>query len=45
MSPKRSILLWYVLTIVTFGIGSLIWYYLINRDAKLLAGNKSWSLR
>ncbi len=39
----RNIALWYVISIVTFGIGFLVWYYKLNSDAKRLAGNKSWS--
>jgi Domain of unknown function (DUF4234) len=43
MPAKRNIVLWYVLMVVTFGIGALVWYYLINRDAKTLARNDTWS--
>jgi hypothetical protein len=43
MPGKRNIVLWYVISIVTLGIGGLVWYYLINADAKRLAQNKGWS--
>lgn len=43
MPSKRNVLAWYAISIVTFGIGGLVWYYLVNRDAKQLAGNKGWS--
>lgn len=43
MISKRSILLWYVLAFFTAGILGIVWYYLINRDAKTLAANKTWS--
>ncbi len=37
MINRRSILLWYVLSFVTFGIAWFIWYYKLNADAKHLA--------
>ena len=40
---ERNIVLWYVISIVTFGIGFVVWYYLINKDAKTLARNTAWS--
>jgi len=40
---ERSIVLWYILTIVTFGIGGIVWYYKLNADAKRLAHNNAWS--
>jgi hypothetical protein len=40
---ERNILLWYVISFVTLGIGGLFWYGFINGDAKRLAHNKSWS--
>jgi hypothetical protein len=40
---ERNIALWYVVSIVTFGIGFIVWYYLLNKDAKALARNKAWS--
>jgi uncharacterized membrane protein len=40
---ERNIVLWYVVSILTFGIGLIVWYYLLNKDAKTLARNKSWS--
>jgi hypothetical protein len=43
MPSKRNIALWYVITVVTLGIGGLVWYYTINADAKRLAKNKAWS--
>jgi hypothetical protein len=39
----RNIFLWYVLTVVTLGIGGIVWYYKLNADAKRLAQNKTWS--
>jgi hypothetical protein len=38
----RSIVLWYVVGVVTFGIGFVVWFYKLNSDAKTLAGNASW---
>jgi Domain of unknown function (DUF4234) len=35
--------LWYVLTVVTIGIAGIVWYYKLNKDAKILTGNKQWS--
>jgi hypothetical protein len=43
MPKQRNIVLWYVISIVTLGIGGLVWYYLINADAKRLAQHKGWS--
>jgi hypothetical protein len=43
MAGKRNIVLWYVLSIVTLGICGIIWYYLINADAKKIAKNNAWS--
>ena len=43
ITSKRNILLWYVLTIFTAGIGGIVWYYKINKDAKILADSKTWS--
>lgn len=43
MPSRRNFWLWYLISIVTLGIGGLVWYYLINNDAKKLANNKSWS--
>lgn len=43
MPPRRSIVIWYLVTILTLGIGGLVWYYKLNADAKKLAGNKAWS--
>jgi hypothetical protein len=40
---ERNIVLWYVVSIVTIGIGFIVWYYLLNKDAKTLANNKAWS--
>ncbi|MCW2965416.1 MAG: hypothetical protein JWO17_2668 [Actinomycetia bacterium] len=40
---ERNIVLWYVVSILTFGIGFIVWYYLLNKDAKALANNKAWS--
>jgi hypothetical protein len=40
---ERNIVLWYVVSILTFGIGLIVWYYLLNKDAKTLARNKRWS--
>jgi heme/copper-type cytochrome/quinol oxidase subunit 2 len=40
---ERNILLWYVVGIVTIGIGFVVWYYRLNKDAKDLAQNKGWS--
>jgi uncharacterized protein DUF4234 len=34
---ERSILVWYLLSFVTLGIASLVWYYKMNADAKQLA--------
>jgi Domain of unknown function (DUF4234) len=41
--PTRNIVVWYVVGIVTLGIGFLVWYYTINKDAKTLARDKGWS--
>lgn len=38
----RSIVLWYVVGVVTLGIGFIVWFYKLNADAKLLARNESW---
>jgi hypothetical protein len=43
MLQKRSIGLWYLISILTLGLGALVWYYKLNADAKALARNKSWS--
>jgi hypothetical protein len=43
MQGRRNIALWYVVSIVTLGIGALVWYYKVNADAKRLAQNKAWS--
>jgi len=43
VTRKRNLWLWYLLSIVTLGIAALLWYYMINKDAKRLASNKSWS--
>lgn len=43
MPSRRNYWIWYAVTIVTLGIGSVVWYYLINRDAKRLADEKRWS--
>ncbi len=43
MPGTRNFWLWYLISIVTLGIGGLVWYYLINRDAKILARNNAWS--
>jgi hypothetical protein len=40
---QRSILLWYVISLVTLGIGGLVWYFKLNKDAKQLSNNKGWS--
>ena len=40
---QRNILLWYLLSVVTLGIGGLVWYYKLNSDSKQLAQNKAWS--
>ena len=40
---ERNIVLWYVVSILTVGIGFIVWYYLLNKDAKTLAHNKAWS--
>lgn len=40
---QRNIALWYVVSIVTVGIGAIVWYYKLNADAKRLSGNKAWS--
>jgi uncharacterized membrane protein len=39
---RRNIVAWYVLGVVTFGIGFVVWYYKLNADAKQLAGNATW---
>jgi hypothetical protein len=43
MPGKRNIVLWYIISIVTLGIGGLVWYYKINAHAKRIAQNKGWS--
>lgn len=43
MPARRNLFAWYVIAVVTLGIGSIVWYYKINADAKRLAQNKSWS--
>ena len=43
VARKRNFWLWYLLSIVTLGIGALVWYYKINKDARTLAANKAWS--
>lgn len=40
---KRNILLWYVIGIITIGIGFIVWYYGLNKQAKQLADHKGWS--
>jgi len=40
---QRNFWIWYLLSIVTLGIAGLVWYYLINNDAKKLARNNAWS--
>jgi hypothetical protein len=40
---ERNVVLWYVVSILTAGIGFIVWYYLINKDAKTLARNTTWS--
>jgi Domain of unknown function (DUF4234) len=42
-APTRNIVVWYVVGILTLGIGFLVWYYKINKDAKTLARDKGWS--
>jgi hypothetical protein len=39
---RRSIVAWYVVGVVTFGIGFVVWFYKLNADAKRLARNESW---
>lgn len=43
MPSQRNIWLWYAISIVTLGIGAIVWYYKLNADAKKLAKNKAWS--
>jgi hypothetical protein len=43
MIGRRSIALWYVISILTLGIGGIVWYYKLNNDAKALADNRAWS--
>ena len=43
MIGRRNIFLWYVISIVTLGIMGIVWYYKLNKDAKTLANNDSWS--
>jgi hypothetical protein len=43
MTSKRSIPLWYAVTILTLGIGWIVWYYKINKDAKTITGHRGWS--
>jgi membrane protease YdiL (CAAX protease family) len=40
---ERNILIWYIVGVITFGIGFVVWYYKINKDAKILAENRAWS--
>jgi hypothetical protein len=40
---QRNILVWYLLTIVTLGIGGIVWFYKLNADAKRLANDNAWS--
>lgn len=40
---ERSIVAWYLIGILTFGIGFLVWYYKLNKDAKIYADNDTWS--
>lgn len=37
MIDRRSIAIWYLLSIVTLGIAGIVWYYKMNADAKNLA--------
>jgi fatty acid desaturase len=41
-AKPRNIVFWYILSIVTFGLGTLLWTYELNIDAKLLRGNEKW---
>jgi hypothetical protein len=34
---RRNILVWYLVSFVTLGIASLVWYFKVNADAKRLA--------
>ena len=34
---ERNIVLWYVVSILTFGIALIVWYYLLNKDANARA--------
>jgi hypothetical protein len=43
MPSNRNIAIWYLISIVTLGIGAIVWYYTLNADAKKLARNKAWS--
>jgi hypothetical protein len=43
MPGKRNIVLWYVISIVTLGLAMIVWYYKLNKDAKVLARNDEWS--
>jgi uncharacterized membrane protein len=43
MPSNRSIVLWYFISLVTVGIGAIVWYYKLNADAKRLARNNAWS--
>src|SRR5262249_20532523 len=40
---QRNIFLWYVISILTIGIGFVVWYYHLNADAKKLARHNAWS--
>ncbi len=40
---ERNITVWYVVSIVTLGIGFIVWYYVLNADAKKIAQHKGWS--
>jgi Domain of unknown function (DUF4234) len=40
---ERSIVAWYLIGIVTLGIGFVVWYYKLNKDAKVYANNNAWS--
>lgn len=37
VAPRRNIIVWYLLSVVTLGIAAIVWYYLLNADAKKLA--------
>jgi hypothetical protein len=43
MTPRRNIVVWYLVSILTLGIGFIVWHYVVNKDAKVLASNKAWS--